>query len=185
MTEAKSGRLVARVGARDPAAEAVPDHPPADIGDVLGGKAEVFEDGRPGCRGAEMVDPDHRPIDPGVAIPAEGYARLDGDPFGGCPGQDGVAIGLILALERGEAGQAHQPGPDPVGLERVPGQGRHPELGARCDEDQVDPARPAARFAQDVAALADAVAGRRRGLGQGGQLLPGEAEGDRTVAPLD
>ena len=77
----QAGRLVARIEGRDPAAETVAHDPAADVGDVLGGEAEVLEDRRGRGARAEVVDPDDRALVADPALPAERDAGLDAQPL--------------------------------------------------------------------------------------------------------
>ena len=62
--EVEAGRLVAGVDGRDPAAEAVADDPPGDLGDALRGEAEVLEDRRAGRHAPKWSIPMIAPSSP-------------------------------------------------------------------------------------------------------------------------
>ena len=63
--QVEARRLVAGVERRDPAAEAVADDPPGDVGDALGGEAELLEDRRrPGADAPKWSSPTIAPSSP-------------------------------------------------------------------------------------------------------------------------
>ena len=56
---------------RDPAAQALADDAPGDVGDALGREAELLEDRAGRRRRAEVVEPDDRALVADPALPAE------------------------------------------------------------------------------------------------------------------
>src|SRR4051812_23177915 len=112
-------------------------------GDVVGGEAEVLEDGGARARSAEAVDADDvapvaDPLPPTHAGPGlDGQARRHG------AGDDRLAVGLVLGLEQLHAGNRdHADGPALAGQRPPRGQGR-PELRAGGHENDL---RVAARL---------------------------------------
>ena len=110
---------VAAVERRDAAAQAVADDPPGDVGDALGGEAEVLEDRAGRRRGAEVVEPDDRALVADPALPAERHADLDADALADGGRQDRLAVGLVLASNGSQHGSETTRVGDALGLERA------------------------------------------------------------------
>ena len=180
----EAGRLVARIEGRDAAADLAPDDPAGDVGDVVHGEPEVLEDRGARRRCAEVLDRHDRALVARPALPAQADPGLDRQPAPDGGRQDRVAVGRVLEVERLPAGERHDARARPFGLEAGRRLHRQAQLGAGGDEDEVDAVGAAGRFADDVAAAPDALGRRVGGLGVRRQLLAGEGEGHRPVAPL-
>ena len=146
-------------------------------GDVLGGEAELVHGHLARGRGPEVVDA-HRGV--GVAVPAEGAGRLDGQ-AGHPGGQHLVPVVVGLARRTGpRTGSDTTRAAMPVGGQQVGGGQAQLDLAAGADQDHLG--RPVRGLAQDVAAPGHAVGGPLGRLGQDRELLSGQDQGGGPVA---
>src|SRR5688572_25873057 len=102
------------VDGRDTAAQALPNHAPADVRHALRGEPELLEDRARRRRGAEMVEADDRTLIAHPTLPAERHADLDADALADGRRQHGVAVRLILEVELLPTGERHDPRADVV-----------------------------------------------------------------------
>ena len=100
--------------------------------DVLGGEAELRQGDGPGRRRTEVVDA-HDVV--GVALPAEGRARLDRE-RGHVGGQHLLAV--VVGLRGEEVPRRHRHHPHRQPVEEVEGADAQRHLGSGADEHEVE-----------------------------------------------
>ena len=169
---------------RDAAAQAVAHDAPADVGDALRGEPELLEDRAGRRRRAEVVEADDRALVADPALPAERHADLDAD---------ALADGAAAAPSRGTPGpgasNVSQQGSDTTRARMPSASSASAAANASCSSEpvamRISSGSPSPRgVAQDVAAASHALArllGRAR---EHRQLLAGQGQRHRAVAPL-
>ena len=129
-----------------------------------------------------MVDGDDLTGVANDLAPAQGDARLDGDP-GGAGRQHLLPVGGVLLGEPLQAGGGDHPGGGALLLKDVPGGHGHPDLGAGGDQDDLG-GRLAligvGGLGQDVGAAAHALGGSGSG-GVHGEVLTRQGDAGRLI----
>src|SRR5215207_11427329 len=147
--------------------------------DVLGGEAELAEQGLVVRAGAVVLDGDDLACVADPAVPRHRDPGLDRDARLDRRRQHRVAVGLVLSCEPVHARHRHDAGRDAVALEHLAGVDGVLQLRAGADQDEL---RLAVRgVLQDVAAAGHTLGG---GALEYGDVLPGQGDALGTLRVL-